>query len=139
MASAEHVRHGREHGFMQVCHSKVAPLRRIHPGDRVACYSPSAAFRGKDKLQAFTALGTVQAGEPYAFDMCGGFQPFRRDVLWLRAHETPIQPLLNQLEFSAGVRNWGYPLRFGLFAISAADMDVIASAMQVGMAPLQAA
>ena len=130
VASAEHVRHGREHGFMQVCHGKAAPLRRIHAGDRVAYYSPTEAFRGKGGLQSFTAIGAVRSGEPYAFDRGGGFIPFRRGVAWLQAMETPIRPLLDRLEFTAGVRNWGYPLRFGLSAISAADMDLIASAMK---------
>lgn len=134
VASAEHVRHGREHGFMQVCHGKVAPLRRIHPGDRVVYYSPCVAFCGKDKLQSLTAIGVVQAGEPYEFDMGGGFRPFRRKVAWFEATETPIQPLLDRLEFSAGVRNWGYQMRFGLFAISGADIDVISSAMRVRIA-----
>ena len=46
VASAEHVRHGREHGFMQVCHGKAAPLRRIHPGDRIVYDSPTVTFRG---------------------------------------------------------------------------------------------
>lgn len=131
VASAEHVRHGREHGFMQVCHGKVAPLRRIHPGDRVVYYSPCVALRGKDKLQSLTAIGVVQVGEPYEFDMGGGFRPFRRNVAWFEATETPIQPLLDRLEFSAGVRNWGYQMRFGLFAISGPDIDVISSAMRV--------
>ena len=129
VASAEHVRLGRSQGFMQVCHGKAAPLRRIRPGDRVVYYSPSTAFRGKDRLQAFTAIGQVRQGEPYAFDMGAGFVPFRRDVDWFQAAEAPIQPLLDRLAFSAGVRNWGYQLRFGLFAIGAADMDLIAAAM----------
>src|SRR5437899_3050750 len=57
VASAEHVRLGRSNGFMQVSHGKSAPLRRIEPGDRVVFYSPTDAFRGKDKLQSFTAIG----------------------------------------------------------------------------------
>ena len=130
VASAEHVRHGRAHGFMQVCHGKAAPLRRIRPGDRVAYYSPTEVFRGPGALKAFTAVGTVQPGEPYEFDMGGGFRPFRRDVAWLAAAETPIQPLLGRLEFTAGVKNWGYQLRFGLFAVSAHDLDLITSAMK---------
>jgi hypothetical protein len=129
VASAEHVRRGREAGFMQVCHGKAAPLRRIKPGDRVAYYSPTVEFRGKDKLQAFTAIGIVKVGEPYQFDMGDGFCPFRRDVAWLKAYETPILPLLDALDFSAGVKNWGYPLRFGLFSISDHDLQIIAAAM----------
>lgn len=97
-------------------------------------YSPSETFRGKDQLRCFTAIGVVQAGEPYAFDMGGGFRPFRRNVAWFHASEVSIQPLLDTLEFSASVRNWGYQLRFGLFAISEHDMDVIASAMLVNVA-----
>ncbi|GHU14590.1 UPF0310 protein [Betaproteobacteria bacterium] len=129
VASAEHVQMGREGGFMQVCHGKLAPLRRIQPEDRVAYYSPTRKFGGKEKLQAFTAIGIVKAGEPYQFDMGGGFMPFRRDVAWFTAQETPIFPLLAKLEFSAGIKNWGYQLRFGLVEISAQDMEIIASAM----------
>ncbi len=57
VASAEHVRRGQAGGFMQVCHGKATPLKRIQPGDWVAYYSPTETFKGKDKLQAFTAVG----------------------------------------------------------------------------------
>ncbi len=131
VASAEHVRRGRAGGFMQVCHGKAAPLRRVKPGDRIAYYSPTIEFGGKSKLQAFTAIGIVPPGEPYQFDMGGGFCPFRRDVSWSEANESPIQPILDVLEFSAGNRNWGYQLRFGIFQISDHDIQVIASEMGV--------
>ncbi len=129
VASAEHVRRGRNDGFMQVCHGKVAPLRRIKPGDFVVYYSPVEIFQSKERLQAFTAIGRVRAGAPYAFDMGGGFVPHRRDVDWFAAQEAAIHPLLEQLEFSRGQRNWGYQFRFGVFEISAHDFDVIAQAM----------
>lgn len=130
VASAEHVRRGRREGFMQVCHGKCAPLRRIRPGDRVAYYSPTVRFGGKDRLQAFTALGTVKAAEPYAFDMGDGFVPFRRDVAWdAGAHEAPIAPLLDRLSFTAGRASWGYAFRFGLLQVTAEDMNLIAAAM----------
>ena len=129
VASAEHVRIGRSQGFMQVCHGKPAPLRRITPGDHVAYYSPTEVFKGKAGLQALTAVGIVKQGQPYQADMGGGFCPFRRDVQWLDAVETPIRPLLDQLEFSANNKNWGYQLRFGLFEIGADDMQTILRAM----------
>lgn len=129
VASAEHVRIGRAGGFMQVCHGKSAPLRRIQAGDRVAYYSPTERFGGSDPLRSFTALGRVLAGEPYQVDMGNGFLPFRRDVHWTEAKAALITPLLDQLEFSAGKRNWGYPLRFGLFEVSDHDFELIARAM----------
>ena len=129
VASAEHVRLGRSQGFMQVSHGKAPPLRRIQPGDRVVFYSPTEAFRGKDRLRAFTAIGIVKQGEPYRAEMSGGFSPFRRDVAWQTAKETLIEPLLEQLEFTSDKRNWGYQLRFGLFEISDVDMSRIARAM----------
>jgi hypothetical protein len=70
----------------------------------------------------------VKEGEPYRAEMSGGFSPFRRDVAWQTAKETPIGPLLEQLEFTSDKRNWGYQLRFGLFEISDADMARIARA-----------
>lgn len=57
VASAEHVRKGRKHGFMQVCHGKETPLRRLKPNDWIIYYSPTVTFGRKDKLQAFTAMG----------------------------------------------------------------------------------
>lgn len=133
VASAEHVRRGRAGGFMQVCHGKAAPLRRIRPGDRVVYYSPTDRFGAADGLKSFTAIGTVLSGEPYQFDMGGGFIPFRRDVSWWPAEEAPIQPLLHQLELTAGVRNWGYPFRFGLLPVSLGDFDRIAEAMRAAV------
>jgi len=129
VASADHVRRGKEGRFIQACHGKAAPMRRIKPGDNVICYSPSGEFRGNDKLRAFTAIGIVAAGEPYRFDGGGGFSPYRRDVDWLEAGEAPILPLLEVLEFSAGAPNWGYRLRFGILAISEHDFRAIADAM----------
>jgi hypothetical protein len=133
VAAAEHVRRGRSVGFMQVAHGKAAPLRRIKPGDRVVYYSPTREFRGKDKLRAFTAIGIVKAGEPYEFDLGGGFCAFRRDVQWIRSSETPILPLLGGLDFSTGTRNWGYQLRFGLFPITDHDLKLIAEAMNADL------
>jgi len=130
VASADHVRLGREVIFMQVHHGKAAALRRISPGDWVVYYSPTVAFGGKDKLQAFTAIGVVKDGDPHQADMGGGFHPIRRDVSWLGGHDAPIQPLLGVLEFTAGNRNWGYQLRFGLFSISDHDRQIIAEAMR---------
>ncbi|MFZ4288037.1 EVE domain-containing protein [Variovorax sp. HJSM1_2] len=134
VACAEHALRGRDAqpvGFMQVCHGKVAPLRRVSPGDRVVYYAPAQTMQGADRLQSFVSLGVVQAGEPYAFDMGGGFVPFRRDVAYVAARPAPIAPLLAALDFVENRERWGYPFRRGLFEISAVDMQRIARAMQV--------
>ncbi len=129
VASAEHVRRGQSEGFIQVCHGKAAPLRRVKPGSRVVYYSPIESFGGSDRLQAFTALGIVRDAEAYQVDMAGGFHPFRRDVDWLETSPAPIKPLLDLLELTKGRRNWGQKFRFGLIAIGASDLTVIAEAM----------
>lgn len=132
VASAEHARLGRDHrpiGFMQVGHGKGAPLKRLHPGDRVAYYAPAETFGGKDKLQSFVSIGIVQPGEPYQADMGGGFVPWRRDVAYVPAQEAPIVPLLDCLEFVEDRQRWGYKFRFGLFEVNDADMRLIAEAM----------
>jgi hypothetical protein len=127
VASAEHARRGRI-GFMQVNHGKEAPLRRLHPGDGVAYYSPTVTFGGKDKLQAFTLIGRVKPGDIYAGEM-GGWTAHRRDVAWADADDAPIVPLLDELDFTRGKANWGYQLRFGLFEISQHDFMLIGNAM----------
>ena len=134
VASAEHARRGcatMQHGFMQVCHGKCAPLRRVSPGDRVAYYSPTLTMGGKDRLQSFVSIGLVLPGEPYPFDMGGGFVPYRRDVAYQPSHDAPIQPLLDRFEFVEDRSRWGYKFRFGLVNVSDADMRLVAGAMGV--------
>jgi hypothetical protein len=116
---------------MQVCHGKAAPLRRMRAGDRVAYYAPTLTMRGKEPLQSFVSMGVVQATEPYAFDMGGGFVPHRRDVVYVDAHEASILPLLDHFEFVENRQRWGYKFRFGLFDISDRDLRCIAQAMAV--------
>ncbi len=133
VASAEHARRGCEEpgrGFMQVCHGKCAPLKRVQPGDRVAYYAPTVTMGGKDRLQSFVSIGIVQPGEPYSFDMGGGFVPFRRNVTYVPAQEAPISPLLDHFEFVEDRTRWGYKFRFGLFMVTDSDMRLIANAMQ---------
>jgi len=129
VASAELGRIGRAAGFMQVCHGKGGPLRRTAPGDTVIYYSPSETFRGKDRLQASTAIGIFTDRSPYQAEMFPGFVPWRRDVDWRPTAEVPIRPLLGQLAFTRS-GNWGYQLRFGLFPIEPEDSALIAASMQ---------
>ena len=114
---------------MQVGHGKLAPLKRIKADDRVAYYSPTVVYGVKDELQSFVSIGIVQLGEPYAFDMGNGFVPYRRDVVYLPAQETAIEPLLDDFEFIENRQRWGYKFRFGWFDVSDNDMRLIARAM----------
>src|SRR5262245_51221793 len=113
VASAEHVAIGCSEGFLQVSHGKASTLRRIQPGDRIVyyspnrTYSPSHARREKDRLQAFTAIGTVKDGKLYQADMGFGFQPFRRDVAWHDAEPVSLAELQDKLVLTRE-QNWGY-------------------------------
>ena len=139
VASANHVARGHAQGFMQVCHGKRPPLARIKPGDGVAYYSPTEVFGTRSPCQSFTAIGTVRPGEPFAFDMGGGFIPFRRDVDWAPSHPAPIKPLLDRLDLTRGRQSWGQAFRFGIVKITAADFARIAQAMGVSPDRLPAA
>ena len=132
VACAAHARRGcavPEQGYMQVCHGKAAPLKRVAPGDRLTYYSPTVSMGGKDKLQSFVSIGIVKPGVAYQVDMGAGFVPYRRDVAYVPANEVSILPLLDDLEFVEDRSRWGYKLRFGLFKVSDHDMALIAAAM----------
>ncbi|MFV0408483.1 MAG: EVE domain-containing protein [Paracoccus sp. (in: a-proteobacteria)] len=98
--SREHVLIGVAGGFAMMSHGKLAPLRRLSPGDRLIYYSPKTADPDGAPLQAFTVIGTVSAAEPYQAEIRPGMALYRRDVEWLAAQETPLQSLRNQLEFT---------------------------------------
>jgi hypothetical protein len=129
VASAQQVRRGRENGFMQVCHGKGAPLRRLRAGDGIVYYSPTVSFNGTDRLQAFTSIGFVKDEHVYEVDMGEGFRPFRRDVNYVDASAASILPLLGRLELTRDKRNWGYSFRLGLVEITARDFGTISAAM----------
>ena len=136
VASADHVAIGRAGGFIQVGHGKRAPLQRIHPGDRFACYSPTQQLGARAPLQAFTGVGVVQPGEPYQVHMREGFEPFRRDVVFAPSEPAPIRPLLDALAFAQPRASWGAKFRYGLFTVDEADFRVIAEAMGADPAAL---
>lgn len=131
VASKDHVSKGVEVQFCQLSHGKVAPLHRISPGDRIVYYSPKERLRAGAPIQAFTAIGIIKGGEPYKFDMGGGFVPYRRDVNFFEAVDAPIRPLLEKLSFTKGRPSWGSAFRFGIFEISKEDYSLIAQAMGV--------
>jgi hypothetical protein len=135
VASRDHVRRGVAGGFCQLGHGKSAPIRRLAPGDWIAYYSPRESFPDGAPLQAFTAIGQVQAGEPYAVDMGEGFEPTRRDVRFrVDAKEAPIRALLESLALTRGKPSWGAIFRRGLVEVAAEDFARIAAAMGVTLA-----
>ena len=128
-ASADHAARGRDWGIVQACHGKVAPLRRMQPGDGVVIYSPRERMTGGAPVQGFTALGHVAGPEVWQVEMAPGFYPWRRAVNWLPGQVAPIRPLLPQLELTRDESAWGMVFRFGLRALTAADFARIAAAM----------
>ena len=137
VASKDHVMRGVEGGFCQLCHGKAQPLKATQAGDGIAYYSPRTGMRSGETIQAFTAIGRIEAGEAYPFDMGGGFVPHRKNVTFLAAHDAPIQPLLERLSFTKGKKSWGYAFRRGVIEITAEDYALIAEAM--GVANLESA
>lgn len=135
VVSREHVKTGEAGGFCQLCHGKDAPVRRMLPGDWLIYYSPREKMRGGEPVQAFTAIGEIKPGEPYAHDMGNGFMPTRRDVAYHSAREAPIRPMLNDLSFTANQRNWGMIFRRGVVEIPLEDFNIIATAMELNSSP----
>jgi hypothetical protein len=132
VASREHVLRGVAGGFCQLNHGKAGPIRRLKPGDWIVYYSPRETMGSGEPVQAFTAIGQIRPGEPYAGEMGGGMQAMRRDVDFLKAREAPIRPLIETLSFTKDRASWGYAFRRGSFAVSEADFRAIAEAMGVG-------
>lgn len=127
VVSREHVLIGATGGFAMMNHGKLAPLRRLTPGDGLIYYSPKTAWPDGAALKAFTAIGTVRDAAPYQAEMRPGLLGYRRDIDWLPAAETPISLVIDRLEFARG--NWGMLARRGLFEISDADFQTIRTAM----------
>ena len=127
--SRAHVLAGVAGGFTQAGHGARRGLARLQRGDWLAFYSPRTALRGGEPLQAFTAIGRIDDDEPYRATMTPDFHPWRRAVAFLECAETPIRPLLGELEFIPDGARWGLPFRRGLFPIGRSDAEFIGRAM----------
>lgn len=130
VASAEHVALGVAQGFMQVCHGKSAPLRRLRAGDRIAYYSPGVEMGGPARLRSITAFGVVADAGLEQVEMAPGFHPWRRRVRWISDRRVPVADLRADPRFILSGEGWGAKLRYGLLRIDAASMDMIAAAVE---------
>lgn len=125
VASRDHALSGVEQGIVQANHGKPGPLKRMQPGDRILLYAPKREFGDKEPYQRFVGLGTVAEGEVYQANIDPDFQPFRRKATYQPVTEAPIQPLIEHLAFILNKKSWGYPFRFGSFAIEQPDFELI--------------
>ena len=130
VVSRAHVQRGVAGGFAQLCHGKAQALRRMRRGDWLVYYSPTIEMGG-EPLRAFTAMGRVADDEVFAFDMGGGFVPFRRRVHYVETREVPLSSLKERLALCSGA-NWGMALRRGHLPLAAGDLATLAEAMGVG-------
>jgi hypothetical protein len=112
-------------GFTQANHGKPHMLRKMARDDWLVFYSPRTEYPDGDPLQAFTAIGRIADNEPYQ----GENEHWRRRVEYAESTETPIRPLLDDLEFIVDKSRWGYRFRFGVFTIEEHDFEVIRAAM----------
>ncbi len=129
VVSKEHVEWGVAGGFMQACHGKQAPLKRMQKGDGVIFYSSKERMTDTEKLQTFTAIGEVADDLIYPFSMSDTFVPYRRNIKFKECRAVSIIPLINQLTFIADKRSWGYPFRYGFLEISEGDFNLIGAQM----------
>lgn len=116
-------------GFIQINHGKQAPLKRMSSGDWIIIYSSKQTVDSDVKCQAFTAIGQVADDEIYQHKMTETFIPFRRNIKFYDCNETPIVPLIPDLDFIKNKQSWGYPFRFGFFEIDKADFELISKHM----------
>jgi len=131
VASHEHVQRGVEGGFAQIYHGKIGTLKYMTEGDWLIYYSPTFSFGGKDPCRCFTAIGTIDRGELYTFEMSEDFIPWRRNVTFLKSKEAPVKPLIEKLTFIQDKQKWGFPFRRGSFEIPRKDFELIARSMEV--------
>lgn len=129
--SRNHVQAGVNGSFTQADHGKNTNLKRLAKGDFIVFYSPRTEFQGGEPLQAFTAIGQIADEEAYQIDMSTDFHPWRRSVNFFESKESPIAPLIQDLDFIRNKDKWGYPFHRGLFEVVRSDFERIAEAMHV--------
>jgi predicted RNA-binding protein len=129
--SKDHTMRGVEGGFMQACHGKQAPLKRIKKDDLVLFYSPKQSMGESERCQSFTAIGQAIDDIVYQHQMSESFVPYRRKIKFHECRETSILPLIDKLNFIKNKKSWGFIFRFGFFEIEENDFNLIISNMTI--------
>ena len=129
--SKAHVQRGVAGGFTQADHGSNTRLKRMSKGDGLVFYSPREEMQAGDRVQAFTAIGTIADDAPYQVEVTHDFKPWRRKMDFLPSQEAAVQPLIENLDFIRNKKVWGVMFRRGLIEIGEADFKRIASAMSV--------
>jgi hypothetical protein len=133
----DHALRGVSQGIVQTNHGAKFGVARMAPGDGFVFYSPKDVYPDGHSLRAFTAIGIVAPGGVWQADISTGsmrrqadFRPWRRKVDWDEsARPAPITPLLDVLELTRGIRNWGLQLQKGHLALTEHDFRIIAHEM----------
>ena len=133
----DHALRGVAQGIAQTNHGARFGIARMVPGDGFVFYSPKDAHPDGHSLREFTAIGLVAPGEVWQADPSSGsgqrqgeFRPWCRKVDWDEsARAIPITPLLDVLELTRGIRNWGLQLQKGHLPITGHDYRLIAHEM----------
>lgn len=130
----DHAMRGVSQGIAQTNHGAKFGVARMRPGDGFVVYSPKDVYPDGRSLRAFTAIGVVAPGEVWqAASPMGAdsdVRPWRRKVDWDEsAQAAPITPLLDVLELTRGIRNWGLQLQKGHLALTEHDFRIIAHEM----------
>lgn len=130
----DHALRGVSQGIVQTNHGAKFGVARMRPGDGFVFYSPKDVYPDGRSLREFTAIGIVAPGEAWQAASVMGpgseVRPWRRKVDWDEsATATPITPLLDVLELTRGIRNWGLQLQKGHLELSARDFRLIAEQM----------
>ncbi len=133
VVSKEHALRGIAGGFMQACHGKAAPLKRMRPGDYFMFYCPAMTMGGAEKVQKFLGFGRVKDRDVYQFEMAPDFHPFRRDIEFEPGSEilesVPISTL-KELTIKS-------KFRFGFFDLPPMDFEMILGSMGLDAAQYQ--
>ena len=130
VASKDHVENGVKEGFCQVCHGKEGPLKKMKKGDWLIYYSGKKTFGSNQLYQKFTAIGKVIDDSTYNFEMSKSFNPFRRNIQFLKANDLPIRPLIQDLSFIKNKEKWGSVFRFGFLEIDYNSFKIIFEGMR---------
>lgn len=134
VASKNHCLKGIEGGFIQSCHGKLWPLKKLQPEDKFILYASKIIFGEKASCQEFIAVGSITKDPSYEtiINIKNQDQIFyRKDVIFEKNLEaTSILLLIENLDFIVNKKNWSYKFLFGFFEISEKDFNLIYNNMK---------
>lgn len=121
VASQDHCQRWMKEWFVQACHGKIRPMKKMSKWDIIFLYAPKKEFGKDEKLQAFVWMLKVTSDEIEQVEMFPWFTPYRKHTQTIATANIYLHDLKGKIAFFTDNKNIWLEMRKWFFQLPDED------------------